>query len=362
MVPVASHLGELWALACAETGTRARISVPVWVDYGPGRHHTPRPHRGPPEHPKKRAARSDHIIPISDDATPDRELVPRRRKQDGVYAKIFCSLLGHPKMIRAQDEDPLTFELYVKALLWSKQYETDGHIPFGAIERMGVQTMNGHLLGDTAETLVKAGLWKEYADGWGVKDYGEYQVTKHEREKLSTRAKKAAKTRWSTPPKPSRSRSQTPKTEACNKHATSMPDPMPNTDTDTDTEIRTKTRSRAASSTTISEVWNAYTHHHPKAVFTTTGKNNRKGIIDRALRNYHPTTLIAAIHGNHLDPWCNGQNDTGHQHHDIELILRDAAHIERYSAIHQAATSNGRVAQEDMDALIRQVDKQRGYA
>ena len=79
----------------------------------------------------------------------------------------------------------------------------------------------------------------------------------------------------------------------------------------------------------VDAVWNEYTAKHPRARLT----QPRRGLIRRRLKDYPPDVLIAAIRGNHLDAHCNGDNPRGQAYHDLELILRDAAHIERYSGL-----------------------------
>jgi hypothetical protein len=91
----------------------------------------------------------------------------------------------------------------------------------------------------------------------------------------------------------------------------------------------------------IDLVWGTYQDRHPTAKLT----NPRRELIKRRLVDYDVDTLNAAIEGNHLDPHCNGENDRGQTYHGLELILRDAEHVERYSAIAQESrnghTGNG---------------------
>lgn len=83
----------------------------------------------------------------------------------------------------------------------------------------------------------------------------------------------------------------------------------------------------------IEAVWNAYRSYHPRANLTA----DRRKLIQRRLRDHTVGSLVAAVHGNHADPHCNGQNDRGTEYHALKLILRDADQIERYAGI----TTNG---------------------
>jgi hypothetical protein len=99
----------------------------------------------------------------------------------------------------------------------------------------------------------------------------------------------------------------------------------------------------------IDQVWQAYADRHPRAVLTT----KRRRLISDRLRDYPAERLVAAIAGNHLDPHCNGDNDRDQTYHDLELILRDAAHVERYEALAHGA--NGQVAGESRLDWARRV-------
>lgn len=97
----------------------------------------------------------------------------------------------------------------------------------------------------------------------------------------------------------------------------------------------------------VQEVWATYRGYHPAARLTTTGKNARSKLIRAALKEYPVDVLVAAVHGNHQDPHANGQNDRQREYHDLELILRDAKHIEQYAGLH---VSDGRMTTADLVA------------
>jgi hypothetical protein len=78
----------------------------------------------------------------------------------------------------------------------------------------------------------------------------------------------------------------------------------------------------------VVQVWQAYERHHPRARLTP----DRRKRIQTKLRHYDVDTLIAAINGNHRDPWCCGENADGKEYHDLELILRNGGTIERYAS------------------------------
>lgn len=58
----------------------------------------------------------------------------------------------------------------------------------------------------------------------------------------------------------------------------------------------------------------------------------RRKAIERALALYDEETLQLAIEGCAASAWHAGQNDRGRAFDDLELILRDEAHVERFAA------------------------------
>jgi hypothetical protein len=58
----------------------------------------------------------------------------------------------------------------------------------------------------------------------------------------------------------------------------------------------------------------------------------RRRTIDKALQLYDEETLLLAIEGCSASSWHAGQNDRQQEYTDLELILRDEAHVERFAA------------------------------
>lgn len=57
----------------------------------------------------------------------------------------------------------------------------------------------------------------------------------------------------------------------------------------------------------------------------------RRRVIDRALAIYDEETLLLAIEGCAASAWHSGQNDREREFNDLELILRDEPHVERFA-------------------------------
>lgn len=58
----------------------------------------------------------------------------------------------------------------------------------------------------------------------------------------------------------------------------------------------------------------------------------RRRAVDKALALYDEETLLLAIEGCAASPWHAGENDRDRAFDDLELILRDEPHIERFAA------------------------------
>lgn len=95
------------------------------------------------------------------------------------------------------------------------------------------------------------------------------------------------------------------------------------------------------------KVWSTYRGYHPKAALSATGKNNRKGIIERALKLHDADTCVAAIHGIHASDYHVSNGYAG----DLELTLRDADHIEKYAALHSGTNGKPQLTAEDYDRI-----------
>jgi hypothetical protein len=61
--------------------------------------------------------------------------------------------------------------------------------------------------------------------------------------------------------------------------------------------------------------------------------DKRRSKISRALNDYGLQTCLDAITGCAMSDWHMGDNPRGKRYDDLELILRDSAHIERFATI-----------------------------
>jgi len=70
--------------------------------------------------------------------------------------------------------------------------------------------------------------------------------------------------------------------------------------------------------------------------------SKRRKLIDRALDTYGLDEIVAAVRGWRWSPHHAGHNDRGTVYNDLELLLRDAQHIERFRDLELSQGTAGR--------------------
>lgn len=89
-------------------------------------------------------------------------------------------------------------------------------------------------------------------------------------------------------------------------------------------------------------------------------QKRRQKIRQRLLDGYTVQDLTDAIEGCASSPFNMGQNDRSTVYNDIELICRDAAHVDRFIAVHTKATvEKKRAAIRERERLEYEQRKQR---
>lgn len=87
------------------------------------------------------------------------------------WVKVDDKAWSHPKFT---DLSGNAVRLWLFALCWCNQQETDGNIPRGALRVLGGSPKD-------ARALVSAGLWKVTDAGWEVHDFLQYQPSRAQR-------------------------------------------------------------------------------------------------------------------------------------------------------------------------------------
>ena len=100
-------------------------------------------------------------------------------------------------------------------------------------------------------------------------------------------------------------------------------DDVPKAEESRTEEKRDMSSKSSRSAEDIFEHWKTV-HEHPKAVLT----SKRRKLIRNALKDYSGEDLCKAISGYRTSPHHMGKNNNGTIYDSIELLLRDAKHIE----------------------------------
>lgn len=162
-------------------------------------------------------------------------------------------------------------------------------------------------------TQVKSSNWAKWQEG-----YGSQQEAERKRRSRGTNTPDDA------PPKDRRKTADTP------------PDIDPDNDNDSDLQ----THPPQAAERVVFEAWLASTGRTDRTVFDA----KRKRLIVNALKSYPLDDVLDAVRGWRNSPYHRGENDTATVYDDLGLLLRDAAHIERFRDLERAGPTPLRLA------------------
>lgn len=239
------------------------------------------------------------------------------------WARLDPAMPWHPKVAALSDR---AFRLHATGICYCVQYLTDGAIPAKGLR--GIFPWGSHhkpLL-----ELVAAGLWHDEGDHYEIHDFLEYNPTAEE--VLAQRAARSAAGRAGGR-RSGQVRAR--KREANAKQVLDESGSKNEAESNLGLGLIERDGANAPSCAAraapgdVDRVWQAYQEHHPRSVLTP----ERRRLIQRRLAAYPAETLIDAVHGNHRDPYCSGENPTGKTYHELELILRNADKIEKYAGI-----------------------------
>lgn len=117
---------------------------------------------------------------------------------------------------------------------------------------------------------------------------------------------------------------------------------------ESDKEGDARGRKRPQVTADIQQVVEHYQTHHPRS---RPGAKERQKISQRLGEGHTVTDLQAAIDGCHKSAWHCGQNDSGTRYQSLELIMRDAAHVQQFLEVNDTP-SNGKPDEVDWDNLV----------
>ncbi len=234
------------------------------------------------------------------------------------WFRVDGSFVLHPKTLALCEalKEPLADAYVTRLWSWVHCYAPTGHIPSrvtGQIESALRWRGEPNLL---IKTMTEVGWLEPVSDGFLVHDWADYQAVFAQKAKKDA-AKKRQRRRRShaavTPPVTPLSRVTAPPTRR----------DEPRRDA-TDLSLTLVVVEATPPARAVFEHWRQATG---KAKATLDAK--RRDLIDRRLAEGHSADdLKASIDGYARSPFHNGQNDKRKKYLSLELMLRDAAHIE----------------------------------
>ena len=239
------------------------------------------------------------------------------------FAKLDDRYDDHRKIKRAWRKNRALVGLHAMAITYCWRHNTDGIVDEEwLIEKLPRNAEREKLLAQ----MIDLGLFDEAGDGhWRVHDYLDFQDSSEKRAARVSAGRKAAQTRWGAKGMPAAPESQ------CDPHA------EPNTEERRGEKRRTALRPSdavaASGDATVEAIWSAYVEARHRVLGTRSTPQltaSRRALIARRLKEWPGDDLLAAVQGWTLFPHNRGENEQGTPYCDLELVLRDAAHIERF--------------------------------
>lgn len=262
-----------------------------------------------------------------------------------LWIKVDVDFFDHKKTARAGV--PAAF-LFLKMVAYCKRLAPDGRVA-KEIDLGKLQTKAN------LAALVAAGFLVDEGDAWAIHDYGVWQTPSGELSaKRSEAGAKGAAKRWHPQGKQDGNGDG-------NCHTGLPSGPIAESESESDqklpsSSVEPTTTAEGSQIRLVFEHWLAVMRRNPK---TTKLDGKRKGKVRARLREGRSVAdLCRAIDGCRASSWHMGDNPEGKRHDDLELICRDAAHVERFTG-EVAPVVGGANGQTDMAALLGQVASSR---
>lgn len=262
------------------------------------------------------------------------------------FFKVDVNVCDHPKVIDLSDA---AFRVWIASIATANRRMTDGFIATAVIRRFHDCDHFGED-GDTPEEhaheLVAAGLWDEVPGGWQVHNFAEHNRTREERLADREHNREGNRERQQRYRERQKARSEdsnadvTPVTE---RYVTSDNDASRERQSVSNAASRLAEESRgeesredpqpsveqarpsAADIEHVFETWKKATGKHKAQL-----DSRRRRKITDVLKAYPHEDVLAAVQGWANSPHHRGENERGTVYNDLELLLRDARHIEMF--------------------------------
>jgi hypothetical protein len=259
------------------------------------------------------------------------------------WTRLDDQLHGHRKILRAWKCRP-ALGLHFMAMSYAASHEPQGFVPCEWVEEKLPNSKERErtiaALTDVSPGFT-AGLWEPVEGGWNIHDWDEYNGDARTREEVraakSAAGKKGAAARWGN--RQTDDRPDDTAMAACHSAANGTaiaPSPNPSHTAKTalsDASDLDAARARLKTSTEqqVFDAWIEATGRTGATVFS----DKRRRLIRNALKLYSTADVLDAVQGWRKSSHHCGENDTGTVYNDLELLLRDAAHIEKFRDLHR---------------------------
>lgn len=273
------------------------------------------------------------------------------------WVKLDDRLWSHPKVRRAWKRSRGSIGLYMLALTYSAQHETDGLLDSEWIEDMLPAKKERE---QALDALVSAGLFDEESEGFRIHDYLDHNESREDAEarRERDRERKArggrggrSKDSGGTPdgfhaesagnPSGLRVDSASTRAPVPSRPVPSLGETALSANADAGQEtlaVLDVARSVPADVQAVFDGWIAATGKSPTRTKLDSKRRNR---IKVALKSHGLEDCLAAVRGWKASPHHRGENPQGTVYNDLDLLLRDAAHIEKFATLGRTSTSSG---------------------
>lgn len=262
------------------------------------------------------------------------------------WAKLDDQLHGHRKIKRAWKCRP-ALGLHMMALSYSACYDLDGLVPEEFVE----EKLPAKRERDAAvAALVEAGLWEIVDDGWLVHDWDEYNGDAKTREAAraakSEAGKKGAAARWKPMANDGTCHesaiSETVAEDGSRGTGVQDPSPSPSPTTKSSVEpARLDAARERLQGDQVKQVFDMWINSTGRTAQTKLDPKRRRRIV-AGLSSHGLQDCLDAVCGWEKSPFHRGENTDGTKHNEIELLLRDAAHIEKFRDLQRGPSTEVR--------------------
>lgn len=251
------------------------------------------------------------------------------------WAKLDDRFDDHRKVKRVWLACPQALGLHVMALTYCTRHETDGLVDREYVTEKAPAAKKRDAM---TTALVTAGLWDEDPDGWRIHDFLDYNPSRADLdEKRRKDADRKARGRdTQSAQRPGGVRAESERNPSSVRDVSSGPVPTRPQLRPTDTVAASDDRA------TVDAIWDAYTATRHRVLgprSTPQFTRDRRALIARRLKEWPAADLIDAVQGWQHFAHNRGENDRSTPYCDLELVIKDAAHIERFRDKQRGTTS-----------------------